>query len=262
MLAQVKITNWDIKECSFTDELSLSIGDYVIILVDNVLEYGRIINFLDSDKKQGLVKRIVTDNDKNKLVDEQENKSAFEICKQKIEKFHLPMKLINANYSFDKTKITFTFISDGRVDFRNLLKDLNVVFKIIVRLYQIGVRDEAKLIGDCGHCGRELCCKSFMNSFSSITSDMVETQQISHRGSERTSGMCGRLLCCLGFENENYQNLLSKLPKVGKKIKVGNEKLEIVGINTLKGTVNVKTLTNKNNGSSIMEVDPKTNKPC
>lgn len=261
MLAQVKITDWNIKKCSLPDEIVLTIGDNVIVKVEDALEYGKVINLMDgSSVAEGAVKKIATDEDKESLPTQDEVSSALDVCRRKIEENRLDMKLVNASYSFDRSKITFAFISSARVDFRELLKALNYKFKIFIKLYQIGVRDRCKIVGDCGHCGRELCCKSFLNDFSSVSSNMAEMQQVSHRGSDRISGICGRLLCCLKFEQEEYERQSKKLPKIGDRIKVNNENLEVVSLNLLKESVFVKKENHKN-ASDLLEVDFKTKKP-
>lgn len=262
MFAQIKITDWDIKICSFKEDLALVVGDCVIFKVDGILEYGDVINLLKDCKDEnieGEIYRIATDEDKDALPIKREMDEALEVCRVKIDENKLSMKLVGANYSFDRSKITFAFISSRRVDFRNLLKELNLYFKIFIKLYQIGVRDEARLIGDCGHCGRELCCKSFICNFSSINSEMAEDQQVSHRGNDRISGVCGRLLCCLNFEQKEYEMAIKELPKVGDEIKVDGENLKIISLNPLKRTVNVKKIDSKK-CVSIIEIDPKTKK--
>ena len=262
MLAQVEISSWNLKKCDFPDNLTLNIGDLVILKSENILEYGKIVAFIPqkNNEIEGNIERIINDDDRNLLATEEEIQEALQICRERIEANKLPMKLVGANYSFDRSKITFAFMSSERVDFRNLLKELNAKFKIFIKLYQIGVRDEARLIGDCGRCGRELCCKKFIHGFSSINSGMAETQQISHRGNERISGICGRLLCCLSFEQKEYEELLKELPKIGDKIKINGKYSEVVSLNPLKGSVNVKE-KNSAGITNIIEIDPKTKKP-
>src|SRR5680860_1018153 len=149
----------------------------------------------------------------------------------------------------------------GIVDFRDLVKELAARFSANIRLTQIGTRDEAKAMGDCGSCGRSLCCKQFMCEFSSITSEMAETQQVVHRGSDRISGMCGRLMCCLEFEYEGYKELAAKLPPLGTKVKVNGERGVVINHHILKQTVNVRIFSSKaNERETVIEVDPFRNK--
>jgi cell fate regulator YaaT (PSP1 superfamily) len=168
------------------------------------------------------------------------------------------MKLIDVHFSFDTSKVTFAFSAEGRVDFRLLVRDLTGHFNRTIRLHQIGKRDEAKAIGDCGPCGRILCCKSFIKDFASITSKMAETQQVVHRGSERISGLCSRLKCCLQYEQEGYKELAKKLPNIGEEIEVEGEKATVVNCNVLKQTVDARFKNHsngENHGDTVMEVD-------
>jgi cell fate regulator YaaT (PSP1 superfamily) len=157
------------------------------------------------------------------------------------------MKVVDAHFSFDGGRLIFPFIADGRVDFRQLVKDLTHHFQKSIRLQQIGIRDEAKITGDFGSCGRQLCCKTHLKSLVSITSELAEVQQIAHRGSERLSGQCGRLRCCLAYEGKNYEELASNLPAIGSTIKTPQGKGEVIGWHTLKQTVDVALNGDRNN---------------
>ena len=139
----------------------------------------------------------------------------------------------------DNSRITFAFIADGRVDFRDLLKDLNKEFKKNIRLQQIGIRDEIKICGDIGCCGKEVCCKSFYKDLGNVTSELAALQQVAHRGSERLSGVCGRLKCCLTFEQDLYNSLAEKLPMVGEKVSCKHGRGQVIGWHVLKGSVDV-----------------------
>ena len=139
--------------------------------------------------------------------------------------------------------------------FRDLVKDLSRKYGKSIRLHQIGIRDEARLSGDCGHCGRQLCCAGFLHDLNSITSDMAEVQQCVHRGSDRISGACGRLMCCLAYEAEGYRELATKMPPLGAKVNVDGKKGVILGHHTLKQTVDVEFAGDKEGGRIRVEVD-------
>jgi len=201
--------------------------------------------------------RKATRNDMAKMPSEEEKQRALKYCIQAKEKFELPMKFIDAHYSFDGSKITFAFIADGRVDFREMVKDLTRHFGRTIRLQQIGIRDEAKAMGDFGHCGKPLCCK-FLPELTSITSDMAECQQCSHRGSDRISGVCGRLMCCLAYEQSAYEELIDQLPAVGSEIRVDGKKGKVIGQHVLRQTVDVEfRAENGEDSRTVAEIDPR-----
>ena len=185
---------------------------------------------------------------------QKEKEKAFEFCRQMIIKRDLPMKLVDVVFSFTGNRINFAFIADGRVDFRDLVKDLTGHFSKQIRLTQIGIRDEARLAGDYGHCGRPLCCKKFIKDFSSVSSEMAEAQQVVHRGSERISGCCGRLMCCLQYEYQGYKDLAEKMPDIGQKVNVDGKKGIVAGVHILKQSVEVEFKDEKD-GKIIIEVD-------
>ena len=165
------------------------------------------------------------------------------------------LKLVGVNFSFDNSRVTFAFSAEGRVDFRELVKELTYHFNKSIRLNQIGTRDEAKTMGDCGPCGKSLCCKKFIKDFSSITSEMAETQQVVHRGSSRISGICGRLMCCLAYEQQGYEEMCKKLPAVGTRVNVDGKRGVIVGHHVLKQSVDVEFDADKDGNAMVMEVD-------
>jgi cell fate regulator YaaT (PSP1 superfamily) len=161
-------------------------------------------------------------------------------CQQLCTKHELDMKLVSVYQSLDKARLTFYFIANNRVDFRNLVKDLIQKFHKKIRLQQIGVRDEAKIKGDYGPCGLPLCCKNWLHSLGNINSDFIKDQDLMHRGNERLSGVCGRLKCCLRYEEANYKYSIEKLPKVGDEIKTKAGLGKVVEIHPLKQTVDLK----------------------
>lgn len=198
--------------------------------------------------------------DLERLPSKEKKEEAIKFCKEMTSKHQLPMKLVDVHFAFDGSRITFAFIADGRIDFRELVKDLTRRFNRTIRLQQIGIRDEAKLVGDCGHCGRRLCCNRFLSELTSITSDMAEMQQCAHRGSDRISGICGRLMCCLAFENKGYEELGKKMPAIGTKVKVDGQRGVVVGHHILKQSVDVKFPAESGEGSTVVEVDLNRNK--
>ena len=159
---------------------------------------------------------------------------AQKICKEKIEKHNLPMKLVNTEYTFDKTKLIFYFTAEGRIDFRELVKDLANIFKLRIELRQIGVRDEARILGDIGVCGKELCCRTFINKFNSVSIKMARDQGLVINPS-KISGVCGRLLCCINYEYAQYEEALKNFPAINQN--VGTEKGEgkVASISPLNG---------------------------
>ncbi len=163
-----------------------------------------------------------------------EAEEAQKICREKVAKHNLPMKLVNTEYTFDKTKLIFYFTAEGRIDFRELVKDLANIFKLRIELRQIGVRDEARILGDIGVCGKELCCRTFINKFNSVSIKMARDQGLVINPS-KISGVCGRLLCCINYEYAQYEEALKNFPAINQN--VGTEKGEgkVVSISPLNG---------------------------
>lgn len=196
-------------------------GSHVIVETARGIEYGRVVSgpkeVKDEDVVQPLksVIRLATDQDR-KVVEKnkQKEKDAFKICQEKIRKHGLEMKLVAVEYTFDGNKILFYFTADGRIDFRELVKDLAAVFRTRIELRQIGVRDETKIKGGIGICGRPLCCSTYLTEFSAVSIKMAKEQNLSLNPT-KISGVCGRLMCCLTNEEETYEQLNSQLPSVG-----------------------------------------------
>jgi cell fate regulator YaaT (PSP1 superfamily) len=224
------------------------VGDYVVVETKMGIELGKIVGFdemSDEDMKKmpepmRPITRKANKEDLEKALQLKKNKvRAFDECKAMIKKNNLPIKLVDVHFSFDDSRVTFAFIADGRVDFRELLKDLNKVFKKNIRLQQIGIRDEMKINGDTGACGRNLCCQTFYKDLGNVTSDLADLQQVAHRGSERLSGVCGRLKCCLNYEKDLYNSLADKLPLIGEQVKTPHGKGQVISWHVLKQTVDV-----------------------
>ena len=203
------------------EDLEINQGDHVVVETARGIEYGYVvlgIKEVEDDKiVQPLkpVMRVATPEDDEKAEQNRDKeKEAFKICLEKIRKHELEMKLIDAEYTFDNNKVLFYFTADGRIDFRELVKDLASVFKTRIELRQIGVRDETKILGGIGICGRPLCCHSYLADFVPVSIKMAKEQNLSLNPT-KISGVCGRLMCCLKNEQETYEELNSRLPNVG-----------------------------------------------
>jgi cell fate regulator YaaT (PSP1 superfamily) len=269
-IAQVQFAPWDKKYNFDSAELALKIGDQVIVKTELGMEMGKIIGFAEvatpseikSEENEVAetpeIKKIIrkaVPADFEKLPDEKQKKKDFEYCRKLIEKYDLPMKLVEVHYSFDDSRLTFPFIADSRVDFRELVKDLTKHFGRAIRLQQIGIRDEARFCGDYGHCGRPLCCSKFLGDLNSITSEMAELQQCVHRGSERISGVCGRLMCCLSYEENGYKKLAQNLPPLDSEVKFEGKKGRVIAHYILKQTVKVLLDAGNNEPGGVVEVE-------
>ena len=232
----------------YFDPENLQLDKGMNVIVDTAMgeEYGEVViarkEVEDNEVTEPLKKviRIATSKDEKMR---QENKAkeqdAFKTCLEKISKHELPMKLIDAEYKYDGTKLIFYFTADGRIDFRELVKDLAAVFRTRIELRQIGVRDEVKRCGGNGICGRELCCVSFLGNFETVSIKMAKEQNISLNPS-KISGNCGRLMCCLKYEQEVYEEKLSRLPKIGAIVKTSEGTGEVASVETLKEVIRVK----------------------
>ncbi len=202
-------------------DLEIETGEHVIVETARGMEYGLVVlgkRLVEEERViQPLkpVTRIATpEDDEIEEENKRKEKEAFEICLEKIQKHGLEMKLIDVEYTFDNNKVLFYFTADGRIDFRELVKDLASVFKTRIELRQIGVRDETKIIGGIGVCGRSLCCNTYLSEFIPVSIKMAKEQNLSLNPT-KISGVCGRLMCCLKNEEETYEELNSKLPNVG-----------------------------------------------
>ena len=226
--------------------LSVKEGDYVIVEHDRGLDYGQVVPpneaaadnaFKEQPKK---ILRLASEADLKQVEDNRlKAKEAFNTCSKKIEEHKLEMKLVQAEYSFDRTKIIFYFTADGRVDFRNLVKDLAKIFKARIELRQIGVRDEAKFFGGFGPCGRELCCAKFLKDFEPVTIKMAKEEGLP-LNPPKISGLCGRLMCCLNFEYETYKILSKGLPREGEHVHTPQGKGKVISVNVFKRTATVQ----------------------
>lgn len=204
--------------------LQIDRGQEVIVETANGIEFGTVVlpaTLVEDEEITNPLKevlRVATDEDKEREAENRVKEAeAMVICQEKIDKHNPEMKLISAEYAFDRSKVLFNFTADGRVDFRDLVKDLASVFKTRIELRQIGVRDETKICGGIGICGRELCCCTYLCDFASVSIKMAKEQGLSLNPT-KISGLCGRLMCCLKNEAETYEDLNSKLPEVGASV--------------------------------------------
>lgn len=221
-------------------------GDHVIVETTRGMEYGDVVMAgkpvrEEQFKKQlkGVI-RVATDADTEKYKKNKElEREAYKICLEKIKKHKLEMKLVEVEYTFDGNKILFYFTADGRIDFRELVKDLANVFKTRIELRQIGVRDEAKTLGSIGVCGRSLCCSQFLGEFAPVSIKMAKEQGLSLNPT-KISGACGRLMCCLKFEQDTYEEILKITPRQGALVKTPDGTGSVEYVSLLKGLVKVK----------------------
>ena len=227
-------------------ENEVSIGDNVIVETARGLEFGTICKERTSVDESELVAplksiiRIATDADRQKHAENLAKKDeALRICQEKIEAHGLEMKLIDVEYTFDNSKVVFYFTADGRVDFRELVKDLASVFRMRIELRQIGVRDEAKMIGGVGSCGRGLCCNTWLRDFEPVSIKMAKVQNLSLNPT-KISGICGRLMCCLKYENDIYNELKKGMPNVGERVKTPDGIAVVTDVNILENLVRTR----------------------
>lgn len=234
-------------------------GDFVIVETIRGIEFGQVIVGPKMVKEEDIVQplkkvlRLATEDDiKRNRENKEKEKEAYDICFKKIEEHGLEMKLIDIEYTFDNNKVIFYFTADGRIDFRELVKDLAAIFRTRIELRQIGVRDEAKMIGGLGPCGRHMCCSSFLGEFYPVSIKMAKEQKLSLNPA-KISGICSRLMCCLNYEHQVYEENIKKLPDIGDKVQVlGTNKTGIViDINPL--FVTAKVNVEKSDGTIEVE---------
>lgn len=239
-------------------DLDICVGDHVIVETARGVEYGHVVlgpKEVDEEKVVQPLKEVIRiatpKDDAKEESNRKKEKEAFEICQKKIRAHELEMKLIDAEYTFDNNKVLFYFTADGRIDFRELVKDLAAVFKTRIELRQIGVRDETKILGGMGICGRPLCCHTYLSEFAPVSIKMAKEQNLSLNPT-KISGVCGRLMCCLKNEQETYEYLNRKLPNIGDYVTTPEElKGEVTGVNVLRQLV--KVLVDVNDEKELRE---------
>ncbi|TYS61761.1 stage 0 sporulation family protein [Sutcliffiella horikoshii] len=232
----------------YFDPNGLDIKDNEFVIVETVrgVEFGKAVigqkNVEENDVVLPLKKVLRIADQKDRLIVEENKKAAneaFDVCFGKVNDHGLDMKLVDVEYTFDRNKIIFYFTADGRVDFRELVKDLASIFRTRIELRQIGVRDEAKLLGGIGPCGRMLCCSTFLGDFEPVSIKMAKDQNLSLNPS-KISGLCGRLMCCLKYENDEYESAKEQLPDLDEVIKTPNGVGRVVGLNILERVLQVE----------------------
>ena len=245
-LVQVQLGEYRDVDYFELNDVACERGDYVIVEVDRGSEFGLVVSHVGAmcpakteHKPQGRILRKATEGDLKQIANNRTKvQDAVDNCVRKINERNLHMNIVKAEYSFDASKIIFSFLADGRVDFRNLVKDLAKVFRVRIELKQIGVRDKAKIVGGYGICGREFCCSSYMKGFHTLSIKMAKEQGLPLNPS-RISGVCGRIKCCMAYEFQVYKELSKDLPSVGDKVAVGEGKGKVIDVNILKRLVTV-----------------------
>lgn len=230
-----------------THGLKLMAGDMVIVEGDRGLDNGTVLvppremeeNERRTRSYRKVIRKVNPWDEKQIGKNAQKRSDLMKICRQKIDGHGLPMKLVDAEYAFDRSRILFYFTSEKRVDFRQLVKDLASIFRVRIELRQVGVRDEAKMIGGCGPCGRQLCCGSFLSDFEPVTIKMAKLQDLSLNPA-KISGCCGRLMCCLAFEHEVYKKALRDMPRAGKKVRTSDGLGKVLSVKPLCRRVTVE----------------------
>lgn len=243
MMVRVKIFSWDAGYVFDDAGWKLQVGDEVIVTLDGLLE-NATVTMLDAALSEGEEKEVnkilrkASGEDLEKITHNREKGiRAVEFCREMVKQRHLPMKIVDARPSFEGGKLTFSFIAEKRVDFRDLVRDLSKEFQASIRLQQIGSRDEARSKGGVGTCGQSLCCGKFASATKSVTIDDARVQQMGQRGSDRLSGLCGRLRCCLSFEAEQYRKNLQDFPTEFAEVKFGQKVGRVIDRNIMERTV-------------------------
>jgi cell fate regulator YaaT (PSP1 superfamily) len=227
-------------------DLAIQKGDFVIVETVRGVEYGKAVIARKQVEEHDVVlplKKVlrIADQKDRMIVDEnkQAAEEAYRVCNEKVNEHQLDMKLVDVEYTFDRNKVIFYFTADGRVDFRELVKDLAAIFRTRIELRQIGVRDEAKMLGGIGPCGRMLCCSTFLGDFDPVSIKMAKDQNLSLNPT-KISGLCGRLMCCLKYENDEYETAKEQLPDLGEMIATPHGPGKVVGLNILERVLQVE----------------------
>lgn len=244
-VVQIKLRDSNYVSWYKINNLVIKVGDCVIVEAERGIDYGQVNSeAIKQEQSNGATKsvlRLATQDDLKKIEGNRKKaKEAFDVCLEKINAHKLEMKLVDCQYSFDASKVLFYFTADNRIDFRNLVKDLARIFKARIELRQIGVRDEAKLFGGFGPCGRELCCSKFLKDFEPVTIKMAKEQNLP-LNPPKISGLCGRLMCCLSYEYECYRDLCKGLPREGEKVDTPQGKGKVINVNILRRTIIIET---------------------
>jgi len=238
----VRVYSWEpARQCKSEHEFQT--GDKVVVKEDLCNEIATIEDGegnVMKDKNTSLVRKATERDLETWAKNEEKKGEILKLSKIEIKRLGLNMKLVDVHISLDGSNAVILFTADERVDFRELVKNLSKIFHRSLRMHQVGSRDEARKLGGCGVCGRDLCCLRFPGSLPSISIDMARVQQVAHRGSERISGVCGRLMCCLSYEAAQYQQMLTGMPEVRSSVKTRDGKGEVIELNVLTGDVKIR----------------------
>ena len=227
-------------------ELEIAKDEYIIVETGRGIEFGKAVIPRKQVGENDIVlplKKVIRIADEKDRYTVEENREiaqqAFQICSEKVIEHRLDMKLVDVEYTFDRNKVIFYFTADGRVDFRELVKDLAAIFRTRIELRQIGVRDEAKMLGGIGPCGRMLCCSTFLGDFEPVSIKMAKDQNLSLNPT-KISGLCGRLMCCLKYENDEYESAKEQLPDLGEYIDTPMGRGKVIGLNILEKIMQIE----------------------
>lgn len=238
----VNLFSWENPRLGFSDS-DFEPGDKVVMASELGNNLGTILaNDIKSKEESGAaILRQATAGDLETYVDNEARRDdIIQTARSEAKRLQLEMKLIDSKVSLDGSGIAIIFTAEERVDFRELVKNLARIFRRSIKMHQIGSREEARKIGGCGVCGRDLCCVRFPGSLPSISTEMARVQQIAHRGSERISGLCGRLMCCLAYEADQYREMLVGMPEVGSSVKTDQAKGQVIELNVIKREVKIR----------------------
>lgn len=253
MIVYVKLNDVGKLYCFNDNGINLHNGDNVIVKTDKGLEYGMVMKVSNSKKNidsLNIVFRKATEDDvKKNACNINDACFALKKCRNLVKKYKLNMKVIDSYYTFNREQLMFRFVSDERVDFRNLAKELGSTFKTRIELRQVGIRDKAKVVGGIGPCGRLLCCSTFLQDFDSVSINMAKNQQLALNPT-KINGVCGRLLCCLTYENDNYYEYKKGLPNIGSKIVINSIEYRVLSIDIFN-----KKLRLYNEDEGVVELD-------
>jgi cell fate regulator YaaT (PSP1 superfamily) len=266
-LAQVQIGEYRPIITVDTHGVECKRGDIVIVEIDRSSEFARVVSLVLSkfeqehpSAAQGRILRKATDGDFRQIDNNRmKSRDALNVCISRVTDLHLEMKMLSAEFSFDSTKVIFYFTADGRIDFRNLVKELAKVFRVRIELKQIGVRDRAKMVQGYGVCGQQLCCANFIKDFSQLSIKMAKEQALPLNPS-KISGVCGRIKCCMAYEFNVYRELNRGLPRLGSKIQIPEGRGKVVNLDILKRLVYVDIGEGKIIKMSVPKEEEKINK--
>ena len=225
--------------------IRLEIGDSAIVETSRGIEFGTVVQIKEISEEEfdkplkSVIRKATEEDIETNKINKTKSKEAYKLCAEKIESHKLEMNLVEAEYTFDGSKLLFYFTAEGRIDFRDLVKDLATVFRTRIELRQIGVRDESKILGSIGVCGRPICCSQFLGDFMPVSIKMAKEQGLSLNPA-KISGTCGRLMCCLKYEQDGYEEMLKKVPKNGAIVNTPQGKGKVESVNVLKQKVYVK----------------------